>query len=207
MRSCLQFVRDRLPPIALAGGFLATLSVPAFADYTRHHLGIGVGYYELTSDQLHVHATSSTGEDLGDIDLRTALFGLLRYRYSVTPLIDLTLEGRGTVRKDSVPTIPGESQLKTYWIGPGVRLSFASEGIRPYAQATIYSVTEDLEFGGNPSRSETGPGFGVFAGAEVRATNLLSVPLEVGYTYGRPDHDVSGIGGSVGLAFNFGQLP
>jgi len=207
MRSCLQFVRDRLPPIALAGSFLATLSVPAFADYTRHHLGIGVGYYELTSDQLHLHATSSTGEDLGDIDLRTALFGLLRYRYSVTPLIDLTLEGRGTTRDDSVPSIPGESTLKTYWIGPGVRFSLASESIRPYGQANIFSVTEKLAFAGAPSKSETSVGFGVFAGAEIRATDLLSVPLEVGYTYGSPDHNVSGIGGSLGLAFNFGQLP
>jgi len=207
MRTGPQWLRTRSLAIAIAGGLLAVSFVPALADNTRHHLAIGLGYYELTSDQLHLHAFTLTGDDLGDIDLRTAGFGLVRYGYSLSKRVDLTFEGRGTLHKDSVPTIPSESSLKTWWIGPGVRVHFANEGFRPYAQASLYSVHEELKFGNDPATSGSSIGFGVFAGADVTATDMLSVPMEIGYTYGQPEHDVSGIGGSVGLAFNFGVLP
>jgi hypothetical protein len=49
-------------------------------------------------------------------------------------------------------------------------------------------------------------GFGISGGVDIRGGNLLSIPIEVNYMYGKPSDDVSGIGVNVGLTFNFGML-
>jgi hypothetical protein len=99
--------------------------------------------------------------------------------------------------------------LSTSYFGPGIRLISASEGTRPYAQANFYLVSEDLELeysGVTISGSESGVGFGLAAGVDIRASNLISIPLEAHYLYAKPADDVSGIGLSVGLTFNFGMM-
>jgi len=46
----------------------------------------------------------------------------------------------------------------------------------------------------------------VSGGVDFRAGNLISIPIEVNYMYGKPADDISGIGITVGLTFNFGTL-
>jgi hypothetical protein len=70
-------------------------------------------------------------------------------------------------------------------------------------------VSESIEFeqaGVKVSEDENGVGFGISSGVDIRAGNLLSVPIEVNYMYGKPADDISGIGANIGLTFNFGKL-
>jgi hypothetical protein len=46
----------------------------------------------------------------------------------------------------------------------------------------------------------------VFAGAEIRASNLISIPIQGEFVYAKPADDVTGVGASVGITFNFGEL-
>ena len=198
----LQAARHRFMALALGIALVAATSAPASAAGRRHHLELGAGYYSLTSDDLDFQIVSSTGEPIGTLDLTTAGLGLLRYRFTLSPLVDLTMEGRGTIR-----SVGGDISLKTFWVGPGVRISSSSVSVRPYGQASVLLVSEKLGLPSALADSKSSVGFGVLAGAGIRASDLLSIPVEVSYTYGKPDADVSGFGASVGLAFSFGQVP
>ena len=76
-------------------------------------------------------------------------------------------------------------------------------------QANFFLVSESLEAevgGVKTSTDENAAGFGISGGVDIRASNLLSIPIEVNYMYGKPADDISGIGANIGLTFNFGQL-
>lgn len=99
--------------------------------------------------------------------------------------------------------------MKTPYFGPGIRCSGKSPGTHPYLQANFYVVNEEiqLEQGGlKISNSDSGIGFGLAAGIDIRASRLLSIPVEGFFNYAEPNDVLRGAGGSVGLTFNFGEL-
>ena len=76
-------------------------------------------------------------------------------------------------------------------------------------QASFFLVSEEVEFEYQDvtvSADDSGIGFGVFAGVDIRASNLISIPIQGEFVYAKPEDDVSGIGATIGITFNFGQL-
>ncbi len=187
------------------------LSTPARAESKAHHITVGAGYFSLLSDDLRFSATGPIGQDLGTADLTSGGLAAIRYRYSLTRLLGLTFEGRATTKSGDIPFAVHDEYdmtVRTYWFGPGIQISPALRQFRPYGQASLLLVTESLRTehaGRSGTESDTSVGFGVCAGMDIRVSDLLSVPLELGYAYGKPAADVSGIGASAGLTFNFGQ--
>jgi hypothetical protein len=103
-----------------------------------------------------------------------------------------------------------EYEHDTSYFGPGVRWSSGEGSVRPYLQANVFFVTETarVDFGEFSSEvDEDGAGLGLMGGADIRLSRLLSLPLEASYLYGKPESDVSSLGMSVGLTFNFTPLP
>lgn len=99
--------------------------------------------------------------------------------------------------------------LTTSYFGPGLRLVSPTEGLRPFVQGNFFVATEEINAEENNvkvSTSKTGVGFGISAGVDIRASNLLSVPIEANFMYGKPSDDISGLGLSAGLTFNFGGM-
>lgn len=191
---------------ALALGFL--LAGPAHAENKKHHLTIGLGYQKfLMDDQLpSIDADPGPGVDVRTFDFSGAGAGYFAYRLSLKENLDLTFDSRA-----AVSTVEGSDfTLTTSCFGPGLRWISPREGIRPYAQANFFLVSEHLEMdlGNNStlSNSDTGVGFGVSAGIDIRGGNLLSIPIEAFYVNAKPENDVSGWGIVTGLTFNFGTL-
>jgi hypothetical protein len=179
----------------LAGAALAT---PALAQGKKHHIQIGLGYHKHLSDDLKDPL-------LGDYT--DAGLGVLAYRFSLSPMVDLTFDSRATIHSEDFEGV--DVSLHNYFVGPGVRVGAPTGSVRPYGQANFLFVTEKLEIQEDNttlSVTENGAGFGLFGGVDVRASNLLSVPIEVHYLFGEPEDDVSGVGISAGLTFNFGSL-
>lgn len=195
-----ELLRWPFATIALLGVFLLpALPGSARAENHRHHLGFAVGYEKHLSDDLK-------DVSLG-IDYTDAGYGAVAYRFSVLPNMDLTLDARGTTHSDNIGGL--DLTMSTGFFGPGVRLISPNEGLRPYVQANFFLVSESLQYQVGNTRTTTdedGTGFGVSSGVDIRLSNLLSIPVEVNYMYGKPADDVSGIGGNIGLTFNFGQL-
>lgn len=181
---------------------LFTLSVLpdlARAENRKHHLGFALGYEKHLSDDLK-------DESIG-LDYTDAGYGAIAYRLSVLPNLDITLDARGTTHSDNIGGV--DLTLSSGFFGPGLRLIAPSEGLRPYMQANFFFVSESIEaeLGGvKTSSDESGTGFGISGGVDIHASNLLSVPIEVNYMYGKPADDISGIGANIGITFNFGQL-
>ena len=175
------------------------LAGPAQAANKKNHLTLALGYEKLLSDDLK--------DEPAGIDFTDCGYGAFAYRFSINSNLDLTVDFRGVTHSDDI----GGGNLKmtsTYW-GPGLRIISPNEGTRPYVQANFLFVREqiDLESGGVTVTShDGGAGFGVCGGVDIRAGNLLSVPIEVNYMYGKPGDDVSGVGINAGLTFNFGEL-
>ena len=169
------------------------------AENHKHHLGFALGYEKHLSDDLK-------DESIG-LDYTDAGYAALAYRLSVLPNLDVTLDLRGTAHTDNIGGV--DLTLSTGFFGPGIRLISPNEGLRPYVQANFFLVSESIEAeqgGVKVSADDNGAGFGISSGIDIRAGNLLSVPIEVNYMYGKPSDDVSGIGANVGLTFNFGKL-
>jgi len=179
-------------------GCLALPAGSASAE-TRHHITIGLGYTKLVSDDVK---DSATGVDFSD-----AANGVLAYRYSLNPTLDLTVDSRGTASSQSVLGV--DLWLLNSFFGPGVRWNPAIGGGRLYVQGSFFLSNEEVELeqgGTTISSSESGTGFGVFGGVDIPLSSLLSMPLEVNYIYSKPADDVSGVGFTIGLAFNWGQM-
>jgi hypothetical protein len=185
--------------LGLALSIPTVLPGPARAENHKHHLGFALGYEKHLSDDLKIESAG--------IDYTDAGYGALAYRLSVLPNMDITLDARGTTHSDDIAGI--DLTMSTGWFGPGLRLISPNEGLRPYMQANFFFVSETLEAElGNTKTTtdENGAGFGISGGVDIRAGNLLSIPVEVNYMYGKPADDVSGIGANIGLTFNFGTL-
>lgn len=184
---------------ALALFILSAFPGSGRAENRKHHLGFALGYEKHLSDDLK-------DESIG-IDFTDAGYGAIAYRLSVLQNLDVTLDARGTTHSDNIGGV--DLTLSTGFFGPGLRLISPNEGLRPYVQANFFFVSESVEAeegGVKVSSDESGAGFGISAGVDIHASNLLSVPIEANYMYGKPADDISGIGANVGLTFNFGQL-
>ncbi|MGE5180217.1 MAG: outer membrane beta-barrel protein [Bacteroidota bacterium] len=171
----------------------------ARAENTRHHITLGLGYQKYLGRDLK-------SDEVG-VDFTNAAWGSVSYRFSVRPNLDLTLDTRGAVSTDQLNGV--DLTLTNSYFGPGIRLVGANEGTRPYIQANIYTVDEEIELAENGSKvsvSKSAVGFGVCGGVDIRASRLLSIPIEVGYTYSKPADTLRGLGGTVGLTFNFGRF-
>jgi hypothetical protein len=199
MRVC-ELGRFRWATTAVFGLFiLSALAGPARAENRKHHLGFALGYEKHLSDDLKIESAG--------IDYTDAGYGAIAYRLSVLSNMDITLDARGTTHSDTIGGV--DLTMSTGFFGPGIRLISPNEGLRPYMQANFFLVSESLEAEvGNTKTTtdENGAGFGISGGVDIRAGNLLSIPVEVNYMYGKPADDISGIGANIGLTFNFGQL-
>jgi opacity protein-like surface antigen len=191
---------------ALTLGFL--LASPAEAENRKHHLTLGLGYQKfMMDDQLpSFDVDPGPGVDVRTFDFSGAGAGYFAYRLSLKENLDFTVDSRV-----AVSTVEGSDiTLATSYFGPGFRFISPSEGVRPYFQVNFLVVSEHIEqdLGNNTtlSNSDTGVGFGVSAGIDIHAGNLLTIPLEGFYVYGKPEDDVSGLGFLAGLTFNFGSL-
>ena len=178
---------------------LSALPGAARAENRKHHLGFALGYEKHLSDDLK-------DEFLG-IDFTDAGYAALAYRLSVLHNLDVTMDARATAHTETLGGV--DFTMTTSFFGPGIRLIAPNQGLRPYMQANFFLVSEsaEAEVGGvKTSMDDNGAGFGISAGVDIRAGNLLSVPIEVNYMYGKPADDISGIGANIGLTFNFGTL-
>ena len=171
----------------------------ARAEGQKHHLGFAIGYAKHLSDDLKDEASG--------IDFTDAGYGAIAYRLSVKPNLDVTLDLRGTTHSDNIAGI--DFTGTTGFFGPGIRVIAPSGGMRPYVQANFFLANETIEAEQNGikvSADENGAGFGISGGLDIRASHLLSVPIEVTYMYAKPEDDISCVGVNVGLTFNFGEM-
>lgn len=178
----------------------------ASAENRKHHIGLTFGYQKFLSDDLKP-VVDIGGSGPTQLDFTNAGVASLAYRFSLSPSLDLTLDMRAAASLDEVGGI--DVTLTNSYFGPGIRLVGQNEGVRPFVQASFFFVDEELEFEYSNLRitaSESGVGFGVFAGADIRASNLISIPIQGEFVYAKPEDDVTGIGASVGVTFNFGEL-
>jgi hypothetical protein len=192
--------------VALALSF--GLASPAKAANKKHHLTIGLGYQKfLMSDNLpSIDADPGPGVDIRTFDFSGAGAAFFAYRLSLKQNLDLTFDDR-----IAISTVENSDfTFATDYFGPGLRWISPKEGIRPYLQANFLIVSENLQMdlGDDTTlnRRKSGAGFGASGGIDIRAGNLLSIPVEAYYVYGKPDHDVSGWGITADLTFNFGDL-
>ena len=170
---------------------------PAAADYQKHHITLGIGYQKYLGENMKDEASG--------VDFSNAGKGSLSYRYSVKPTLDITVDGFEAMSQDELLGV--DLSVSNSYFGPGIRLAGSGEGTRPYVQANVYVVTEEVEAEeGNVTvtTSETGIGFGLAAGIDIRASRLLSIPIEAAFNYAEPADVLRGMGGSIGLTFNFG---
>lgn len=189
---------QRLLPAAM---LFAAVTFPgaASAELHKHHITLAVGYQKYISDDLKDDATG--------VDFTNAGVGTLAYRFSLQPGLDLCLDSKAAASSDEL--LGADLTLTNTYFGPGIRFSGKSEGTTPYLQANIYLVSEEVEAeqnGVTVSASETGVGFGAALGVDIRASNLISIPIQAEFIYAKPEDDVTGIGASVGVTFNFGEL-
>ena len=189
--------RWAIPALALLAVAATLAPRSAIAD-TRHHITLGLGYSKLPSDDLK--------DDALGIDFSNAGNGVLSYRYSLNSTWDLCLDSRGTVSTDSQSGV--DLTLLNSYFGPGLRWN-APGTARFFGQASFFYASESAEAeqgGVKISSSDGGAGFGVFGGLDFPVSQLLSIPVELGYIYAKPADDVSGFGGTGGLSFNSGVI-
>lgn len=190
---------------ALAAAFVLALPGAASAENRKHHISLNLGYQKFLSDDLKPIVDLGGGPT--QLDFTNAGVATLAYRFSLRPNLDLTLDVRAAASMDEVGGI--DVTLSNSYFGPGIRLVGQGEGARPFVQASFFLVSEEIEFEYQDvtvSADESGIGFGVFAGVDIRASNLISIPIQGEFVYAKPEDDVTGIGATVGITFNFGQL-
>jgi hypothetical protein len=188
-----------VPALIVLFASLLLLAGPAQAANKKHHLTLALGYEKLLSNDLKDQASG--------VDFTSSGYGAIAYRFSVQRNLDLTLDARGTTHTETFGGV--DFTLTNSFFGPGVRMVSPNEGMRPYVQANFFLVREEIkgESGGVTITShDSSAGFGVSGGVDIRGGNLLSIPIEVNYMYGKPSDDVSGIGVNAGITFNFGML-
>lgn len=191
--------------IVTAAALAPVVALAATHEPMRHHITLAFGFGQHLSD------------DFDDTDLDMAGMGQFAYRYSLNRSVDLSIDGRSIMASDEAQIGIGgtfyeaELEHETSYFGPGVRWSSGEGGVRPYLQANVFFVEETATSridNVSTSVSESGAGFGLMGGVDIRLSRLLSLPVELNYLYAKPaDVDVSSLGMSVGLTFNFTPLP
>jgi hypothetical protein len=187
----------RVQMIAISLPLALAWAAPSLAANQRHHLGLALGYQKFLSDDLKDEGREfSTGHDYANAGV-----GSISYRFSMRRNFDLTLDACGTASTTGYEYLA----LFNSFFGPGVRIISPNEGIRPFVQANFFLVHEevlkDSGYGVTLIASNNGAGFGVSGGLDIRAGDLVSLPVTVDYMYGQA---YSGIGINTGLTFNFG---
>ena len=188
----------------------AVVAKPALAENKKHHLTLAIGYHKYLSDDTKptIDLDPGPGTNVREFNFSDAGAGTFAYRLSLKPNLDLTFDSRAAVSSQEV--LGSDVTLTTTYFGPGFRFISPREGIRPYFQASFLIISEELEVeltnSSTFNSSETGVGFGVSGGIDIRGGNLLSIPVEAYYVYGKPEDDVSALGVCAGLTFNFGTL-
>jgi outer membrane protein with beta-barrel domain len=194
----------------IAAGLALLLASPAAAQNRKHHITVAIGYQSFLSDDLQ--------DGPGGLDFTGASSGTLAYRISLSPKFDLTIDGVSTYESHSGTSVIAypffgpvdvEYTMLNSFFGPGVRWIAPREGIRPFAQANVYIVSESVraDYGSlDATTSDVSAGFGLSAGLDVRLSKLLSFPVEANYMYGKPRDDLSTMGFNFGLTFNFGEM-
>lgn len=208
------------------------LASTAFAQFTRHHVGTAAGYFRITDDQFENPFTG--------LNLRNNGIGSLNYRYSISPSMDLVLEVRQTVGRDSfdvnffpgysgIQFIPVRGKLTHTLFGAGFRFNVPVSGFRPYIQGNLYFVRQKLEverFNVVANDHHSTLGVGASAGLEIFVSGLISIPLGLDFIHAAymegarytlasdggvfgyipyVGNNISGIGLSAGINFNFGR--
>ena len=171
---------------------------PSRVELRRHHVGAQIGPFNPSTDAI----------GLANLDLSidgTALLGILSYRYSLNPFVDLDFELRHWIGRwprsgsDRVKVAAG-------FIGPGIRIYGAdrTSGTRvfPYIQANIYYAQEQVSR--LETLSEHGVGFGLSGGVDLAISRRISIPIEATHVRSRGIlDDLSGFGVSVGVNVSF----
>jgi len=122
------------------------------------------------------------------------------FAIAATPKVSLSFDVRSFEVQQQNPAYPGEpSRLSVLAWGPGVRHTVGSGSLRPFLQANVFVLTEDLDGPGDEG-SHQGAGLGLLAGADVHLTDALSIPIAATVLVGQPRNDVSSVGLVAGLA-------
>jgi hypothetical protein len=177
---------------------LAVFALPVIAQEIRHHIGLNLGYLKLISDDVK--------DETSGLDFSNSALGGFNYRFSVNRNVDLCIDSRATFSSQN--DAGTDLHLINSYFGPGVRLVAPQNNLALFVQGNFYFVNEEVEIvQGNTkiSASESGVGFGVNGGVDIRLSRLLSMPVEVNFLYADPADNVSGFGISTGLTFNFGR--
>lgn len=186
---------------------LVVLALPgaASAESRKHHISLNGGWQKFLSDDLEPIVDLGGGPT--QLDFTNAGVGALNYRFSLREHLDLTLDTRAAVSRDEVGGV--DVTFTSSYFGPGIRLVGRGGGARPFVQASFLLVSEEVEFeyqNVTVTTDDSGVGFGIFAGVDIRASDLISIPIAAEFVYAEPADDVTGIGGTIGITFNFGAM-
>lgn len=181
-----------LPPAVAAAS-------PLNGPSGRHHLSVTGGY-------AHRLGRIGLGPQLMGLDarparshLRDALDVGVGYRVSLRPGVDLALEAHRVEGMGSAPL------NRTDWWGLGMRRTFTSDGFRPFFQLGLVHATEFDRRGDGWAPGSSDLGFAVTTGGEVALGSSLSLPIEVGLMFARPEEDVSTLGLRTGVSWHGGR--
>ncbi len=190
--------------MALGVSLLLTFPADGRCELRKHHLGLALGGQKSFSDDLKIEAEG--------IDLTGSAVIAFSYRFSIRPSLDLVLDARGTRSSQDIPE--GTVNLLTDFYGAGLRVFLRNEGVRPFVQGSLFLARETSDVpqlkvaspSGEWYPDSSGAGFGLAAGLDLPVSGLLSVPIEATFVHARPADDISGLGVTAGLTFNFGDL-
>ena len=177
----------------------APSALAAEGEALRHHVTLSAGYAQHLANEF-------------DGGLKHCAQGQFAYRYSVTPKVDLSIDGRSVMASEDVDVsgTPGTFSHTTSYFGPGARFGGTTGNVRPYMQANVFFARETVRIevdGSGSDASESGAGFGIMGGADIRLSTLLSLPIEASFLYAKPANDTSSLGVQAGVTFNFGIMP
>ncbi|MEO6463637.1 MAG: hypothetical protein ABIP29_11235 [Candidatus Eisenbacteria bacterium] len=120
--------------------------------------------------------------------------------FDVTPRVAVSFD----LRRLEVELRPARSGIEALrrsvlaW-GPGVRRTVGDGATRPFLQANVLMITEAFH-GAERDGSGIGVGLGLLAGADLRVTDALSIPIAANVLLGQAINDVSSVGLVAGLA-------
>ncbi len=162
----------------------------------RHHLTAGVvGAFRPLSNDF-----SRYGENAQQAQCRS-----LNYRYSASRQVDLVMDGREWVSDFEQWNTRYTMRVRALGLGGRWYPGPTSATVRPYVQATICSITEQVETSYSiyyTKASARSFGLSASAGAEIRLSPAVSIPVELFALLGRPAENIGGIGITAGVSLH-----